>query len=807
MWQKIARFILRNRIALLIIIGVITIFMGYEATQIHMDYHFANLLSKKDPVAIDNARFKKIFGEEANGIVVGIVDKDIFQLEKFNALQKLCNDLMKIKNVTGVLTVSKAVNIRQITSEDSTGTKKRIFETFNIFPDKVKSQAELDSLKEIFLSLPFYEGLLYNKNSNVYLMSVSINKDIINSKARIPVVNEIERVVREYAANQKVEVHISGLPFIRTKMMNLVKKEVKIFIILALLICIFILYLFFRSFKVIGVAMIVVGVTVLWAVGLMGLFDFPITILSSMIPPLLIVIGIPNTIFLLNKYHHETMLHGNKILALQRVISRIGNAVFLSNVTTAAGFATFTITNSSILVQFGIIASCGIMFAFLTAMIVIPSVFSFIQPPSNKYTKHLQNKFLTKVVDAINTIVTKHRPKVYIVVVVVLILGVYGMTLIKKTGYLLDDVPPDDPISVDLKFLENKFNGVSPLEIAIESKDSLKGTDLIYQIQKIDSLQRRLAKYPELSRSMSVADAIKFLYQAYSKGNPDNYKLPDDPKTYETIFKRLPNGLNQNLAKAFIDSTQTITRVSLNIADIGTNRMKVLLPKITKDVHDIFPEKNYRTLITGSTVIYFTGTTYLINNLFGSLFLAVLIISLLMFGLQRSPKMVAIALVPNLIPMLITAAIMGYFGIPIKPSTILVFGISLGISVDGTIHYLTKYRQELKTNGWNIGLAVRKALMETGTSMMYTSVILFFGFLIFTASEFGGTKALGTLLSMTLLISMICNLVILPTLLLSLEKHLNKKVFLEPILEIDDVDDDENYEELNKEIKDENSNL
>ncbi|MDD3686900.1 MAG: MMPL family transporter [Bacteroidales bacterium] len=795
MWTKIARLILRNRIAFLTAVGIITIFMGYQASQIEMDYHYANMLSKDDPVYLDNVKFKKTFGDEANGIVIGIVDKDIFNIKKFQALQKLCVELKKIKNVSGVLTVCNAVNIRQVTKQDENGVNRRQFETYNMFPDKIESQAQLDSLKNVFLSLPFYKGLLYNETTHVYILNVSIDKKILNSKERIPTVHEIERVVKEYAAAQNIEVHLSGHPYIRTQMMDLIKSEVKLFIILAAVICMLILYLLFRSFKVLGVAMIVVGVSVIWSVGLMGLFDYKITILSGMIPPLLIVIGIPNTIFLLNKYHSETKAHGNKILALQRVISRIGNAVFLSNATTAAGFATFIITNSSILVQFGIIASLGIIFTFIIALIVIPSIFSFLQPPSDKYTKHLGNKYINKLVDFLTNIVNNHRPKVYITVSIVLAASIFGITQIKKTGYLLDDVPADDPIYVDLKFLEKNFNGVSPLEIAIEAKDSLQGLDMVYQIQKIDSLQMRLAKYPELSRSMSVADAIKFLYQSYSKGNPEKYTLPPDPKTYETIFKRLPNGLDQKLAKAFIDSTQTITRISLNIEDIGTNRMQVLLPKIKKDIYEVFPKEKYNTLVTGSTIIYFTGTTYLINNLFISLALAVLIIALLMFGLQRSPKMVLISLIPNLIPMLVTAALMGYFGIPIKPSTILVFGIALGISVDGTIHFITKYRQELSLNNWNIGLAVKKALRETGTSMMYTSFILFFGFLIFTASEFGGTKALGFLMSMTLLVAMICNLILLPTMLMTLEKFINKKEFPEPILDISDEVDVEDYED------------
>lgn len=801
MWHKLAGIILRNRITLLVVVGVITGFMAWQATKIEMDYHYANMLSDDDPVYLDKLKFHEIFGDENSGIAVGFADDQMFNFDRFVAFQKLCDDLSKIKNVSGVLTISQSVNARQVTVEDENGTKRRQFETYKIFPDQISSQEELDSIKDVFFSLPFYKGMLYNDSADVFLMSVSLNKEILNSKERIPVVLEIERVLFEYSEKQNVEIHISGMPYIRTKMMDLIKTEIKLFIILAVLIVIIILYILFRSFKVIGVAMIVVGVSVTWALGLMGLLGFKISVLTGMIPPLLIVIGIPNTIFLLNKYHSETLSHGNKILGLQRVISRIGNAVFLSNVTTAAGFATFVITNSSLLVEFGIIASCGILFVFTAALIIIPSVFSFLQPPSNKYTKHLQSKLITRLVDFLSIVVTKHRPKVYIVLTVVLLAAGYGVSLIERTGYILDDVPESAALSIDLKFLEENFKGVSPLEIAVESKDSLQGTELIYQIQKIDSLQQRLAVYDELSRSMSVADAVKFLYQAYSKGKVENYMLPPNPKTYETIFKRLPQGLDDNLAKAFIDSTNTITRISLNIADIGTNRMQDLLPKIRKDVSDVFPEDKYNVIITGSTIMYFTGTTYLINNLFISLSLALLIITLLMYALQRSTKMVLIALIPNLIPLIVTAALMGYFGIPIKPSTILVFGIALGISVDGTIHYLTKYRQEISNNRWNMGLSVRKSLQETGTSMMYTSAVLFFGFLIFTASSFGGTKALGFLISVTLLVAMICNLVVLPSLLLTLEKKLNKKVFKEPLLQIYDEDDELDLDELRIEEK------
>jgi predicted RND superfamily exporter protein len=795
MWNKIAGLILRNRVALLIIVGIITIFMGFQALKIEMDYHYANMLPEKDSAYIDNQKFKQIFGEEANGIIIGIANENFFEITQFNALTQLCSDLKNIEHVTQALTVNDALGLRQTTVKDENGTNKREFELYDVFPEVITSQNELDSLRDVFFDLPFYKGLLYNDTSNVYLLMVTISKDVLNSKERIPVVEKIEEHVLKYSEDNNVEVHISGHPFIRTKIMVMTKAEIKLFIVLAILICVIILYIFFRSFKVICVTLLVVGVGVIWALGIMGILDYKITILTAMIPPLLIVIGIPNSVYILNTYHSETKRHGNKILALQRVIAKIGNAICITNLTTAAAFATFIMTNNSLMVQFGVIASLGIIFIFLAAIIIIPAIFSFLQPPSVKYTKHLDNKIVLKLTDILVNIVTLRRRRVYLIFGIVILVSIFGITLIKRTGYILDDVPHHTKIYKDLKFLEKNFHGAYPLEIVIKSNDTLSGIDLVYQIQKLDSLQTRLRKYPELSRSMSIADASKFLYQAYSRGNPDNYKLPPDFKTYETIFKRLPK-LKNNLMSAFVDSTNTITRVSLNIEDIGTNRMEELLPKIRKDINEIFPEEDYSSIVTGSTVIYFVGTTYLIDNLFTSLLLAILIILGFMFWMFKSVKISLISLVPNIIPMLVTAAIMGYFGVPLKPSTILVFSIAFGISVDDTIHYLAKYRQELKLNNWDIGISVKKALRETGVSMMYTSVILLFGFSIFTASNFGGTVALGLLVSIALFVAMFSNLILLPSLLLSFEKYFSRKEFKEPSVQIYD-DEDELYTDEN----------
>jgi len=787
MWTKIAGFILRYRLPLLIIISIITVLMIWQTTRVRMDYHYASLLSEKDPVYIDNQEFKKTFGEEANAIFIGIEDDKFFEVEHFNNFRILCDTLKKIPNVKAVVSLPNAINIRQITIETD-GIKKRQFEIYKLFPDSINSQQELDSLRNIFMNLPFYNGLLFNRSKHVYLISVSLKNEILDSPIRIPTVKQIEETIQNYSNSNNIKTYISGLPFIRTKLMTMIRGEILIFIVLAALIAIIILLLLFRNIRIVLTSILVVGIAVVWAMGIMGIMQYKITILTSMIPPLLIVIGIPNVIYLLNKYHTEARANKNNILALQRAIRRKGTAVFLSNLTTAVGFATFIITNSRILSEFGLIASLGVMFSFLLSLVLIPCIFSYIPLPSDKYTKHLENKLITKILNTVNHITSNYRKLLYVVTGVIVIISIYGIINIRQTGYIMDDVPHRQKIYTDLKYLESCFKGVSPLEIMITTQDSLSGNQFVGQIQKIDSLQILLAKQSELSRSLSVADAVKFLNQSYSQGKSEAYRLPDNPKTYQTIFNRLPDkfDFNNQFVSSFIDSTKKITRISLNIEDVGTKRMKEIIPAIKKDVNHCFPANKYHTVITGSTIMYFTGTTYLIKNLFTSLSLAFIIIALLLYWMFRSVRMTMLALITNIIPMLVTASLMGLFDISLKPSTIMVFGIAFGISVDGSIHFVNKFRYEYIKLNKKIGAAVNEAIYEVGISLLYNATILILGFSIFAVSEFGGTKALGILVSVALLTSIICNLVLLPSLLLSLEKFYNRKAIGTAGIDTDD---------------------
>ena len=783
MWANISRFILRNKLFLLIALLVATIFMANKAKDVLFSYEFMPLLPADDPVYVEYQDFLNYFGQEGNVLVVGFQTDSLFELEKFNALYDLNTELNKLRGVESLVSLLQAQNM----------VKNQQTKSFQFVPvclDRIENEAELKSIKEEFDSLPFYKGLFYNTETNAYLMALTLNKSILASKDRVGLIQSIEDLINPFALHTNINVHYSGLPYIRTKSTIKTKAEVQMFIFLALAVTALIMLLFFRSFSAMFYSMLVVGIGVIWAIGTISLLGFKITILTALIPPLIIVIGIPNCIFLLNKYHTEFKQHGNKIKALNRVIQKVGNATFMTNATTAAGFATFVITQTQILVEFGIVASINILLVFFISMIIIPSIYSYLPAPKERHLSHLERTWVNNLTAWMEKVVLYHRKNVYIFTASLLIVAFYGVSKIQTTGNIVDDIPKDDPIYLDLQFFEEHFSGVMPFEIMVDTHKK-NGVNKLSTLKRIQQLEKVLAVYPEISSTTSIVNLAKFSKQAYYNGNPDYYSLPSSQEK-NFILKYAKNSVTgeNDLFKSFMDSTNSVARVSARMKDIGTKQMRALRDSIQPQIDAIFNPKKYDVSITGTSVLFLEGTTYLVHNLFSSLLLAIGLIAILMAWMFSSSRMVVVSLLPNLIPLVLTGALMGYFGISIKPSTILVFSIAFGISIDDTIHFLAKYRQELKANNWNIRIAVINALRETGVSMFYTSIVLFFGFSIFIASDFGGTVALGLLVSVTLLFAMLANLLLLPSLLLSLERIITTRSFNEPLIDILDEEED-----------------
>lgn len=781
-WEFIARIILRNRILILSLLALFTVFMALQWKHMRFTYTEANLLPDEHEINNQYNEFLKIFGNEGNLIVVGIDDKTLFKPEVFPHWLDLINDLKNETEITQIISVD---NLQELTRDDENESFR--LKPFIHFQEQYSKDSLLQIKTRLFNDLPFYQGLLYNKNTGAIRAALYMDQELVNTAARkdfvikklIPRIEAFESVTNE-------RLRVSGMPYIRTLNSQHIVDEIGLFVLGALAVTSLIFFFFFRSFRATLISMSVVIIGVSWAFGSLGLLGYEITVLTAIIPPLIIVIGIPNCIFLINKYQQEIKNHGNQAKSLQRVITKVGNATLMTNLTTAAGFATFMITDSELLTEFGTIASLNIVMLFVLCLLVIPIVYSFLPLPKDKHLEHLNKRYINRFVKWLEDMVRHKSITIYITAVVVLVVSLIGIFQMKITGSLIEDMPQNTGFFEDIRYFEKEFEGVMPLEIIINTKRP-KGVMKLPVLEKIDALQQEIEEIPELSTPLSIVNVVKYAKQAFYNGNPEYYELPtrQEQGFILTYAKNATKDQDKNLTKSYVDSTGQYARITTFMKDVGADRMAAIEARLHEKIEKLFPDDRFEVTLTGKALVFQKGTKYLVNNLVLSLLFAVFLISLFMAFLFRSVKMIIISLVPNLLPLVITAGLMGYFGVPIKPSTILVFSIAFGISVDDTIHFLAKYRQELKANHWRIRKSVFAALRETGVSMFYTSIVLFFGFSVFTISSFGGTVALGALVSITLVFAILSNLLLLPAMLLSLEKTIaNEKEFIEPTIPI-----------------------
>ncbi|MDG1272701.1 MAG: MMPL family transporter [Flavobacteriaceae bacterium] len=778
-WGSVARLILRNRFLILLGIVATTLFWASQWQYMQFTYSEANLLPDKHPENVRYQKFLDTFGEEGNLIVIALQDTAFFQADKLNAWEKLNQKLTAFPEIESVLSVE---NLQGLTKN----TQKERFDFVPLLDSTSRDQKTLNQFKQrLFLELPFYKDLLFNPETGTIRSLVYMKKDVVNTAARKDFIfkNLIPEVER-FEKSEQSDLRVSGMPYVRTLNAQNIVDEIGLFVLFATLLTSLIFFLFFRSFRATFISLLVVLIGVMWAFGVLGFLRYEITVLTALIPPLIIVIGVPNCIFLINKYQLEVAKHGNKAKSLQRVITKIGNATLMTNLTTASGFATFILTNSKILKEFGIVASLNIIGIFLLSLLMIPIVYSFLPRPNSKHLKHLKNKWMERIVCEMETIVRHKKIAVYSVALIGLVLGIIGIYQIKISGSLIEDMPKKAAFFDDIVFFENEFNGIVPLEISIDAKRP-KGIYSLSTLRRINRLHETIAEIPELSTPVSIVNAYKYAKQAYYNGNVNYYQLPS-PQENRFILPYINNASGDgNLLTNYVDSTGQLARITTFMRDVPTDRMEQIEADLLKAIGKIFPEKRFTVEMTGKSLLFLKGTHYLIKNLFLSLLLAVVLIALFMAYMFRSTKMIVVSLIPNLLPLIITAGVMGYTGIPLKPSTILVFSIAFGISVDDTIHFLAKYRQELIDSDWKIKRSVYAALKETGISMFYTSVVLFFGFIVFMSSNFGGTRALGGLVAVTLMFAMLANLVLLPSLLISLEGSFsNERVLKEPKIKI-----------------------
>lgn len=775
MWQSLGKSVLKFRGPLLILLLLITVVMGFYAGKVKMSYEFTKSIPTDNAKYLEYKSFKQKFGDDGNTLVAGIQTDSLFNLTYFNAYRELQQQLKKVAYVEDILSIPSSIKLVKDSATEKLAAQK-------IFPESIQSQQELDSLAAEFYNLPFYKQRLYNPGSKAYLMGVRLNKDVMNSKGRTAVINNITNTVKKFEEKTGLEVHLSGLPLIRTVVADRIQNEMKYFLFGSLLLSTLILALFFRSFSTTLLSLLVVVLGVVWSVGVLYLCGYQITLLTALIPCLVVVIGIPNCIYFINKYHTSYIQSGDKEKSLVDMVSKMGVVTLFCNLTAAIGFAVFALTRSAILKEFGVVAGISIMIIFVVSFILLPAALSYLPAPKPSQTKYLNNKWLTSFLLQIEQWVFHHKKMIYGITAIVLVFAIVGIFKLKSVSYIVDDLPKTDKIYTDIKFFEKHFGGVMPLEIVIDTRKRQGIRSEKVDIHKIAFFEDSfLVQQKGIAKPLSVVDGIKFFYQAASEGIGDStYTLPAFGNPLQELHKQLvqlnarrrnnemtaSDSATSKLMGSFVDSSEQYIRISMSMADIGTQKLPALLDSIQHKANEVFDTATYKVQLTGTSITFLEGSRFIVNGLKDSIFWAFVLIAFCMLYLFKSPRILICSLIPNVIPLVITAGIMGWTGIPLKPSTVLVFSVALGIAVDITIRFLVNYKQEMPAYNNHVQETVSATIKNTGLSILYTALVLIAGFVIFCASGFGGTKALGWLTSATLLIATLTNLVLLPVLLL-----------------------------------------
>ncbi|MCC6448784.1 MAG: MMPL family transporter, partial [Chitinophagaceae bacterium] len=602
-WKSLAHFILKFRVSILFILTVLTLVMGYFATQVKMRYDMASAIPEDNPEYIKYEKFLKTFGQDGNMMVVGFDKENVFEPNFFKSFSDWQEKIKTVDGVVGILSIPSAIQIKKAETDS---TSKLISEL--IFHKGVN----MDSAAIQFKNLPFYSGLLYNPMTHANLNAIYLDGEKIRTKNRVQIINHIKEISAEFAQKNQIEIHYSGLPYIRTEFAESLRAEMNLILIASLVLTSLILLLFFRSFTAMLFSMIVVFAGVVWAVSFIELAGYKITILTALIAPLIVVIGIPNCIYFLNKYHTQFALTNNKREALISMVDRMGIVTLFTNLTAAIGFGVFYFTKSQVLKEFGFVAGLSILVVFVISLLSIPAIFSFLPAPKTRHTKYLENKYLTSVLLKFEYWVTHNRRAVYALTLIAVVVSVIGILRLKSVGHIVDDLPKENTLYSDLKYFEKNFHGVMPLEIMIDTKKK-NGASSLNSINKVNEFTQSLKSFSEFSKPLSFVEAIKFARQAFYDGDSSSF---DVPNSFDISFLlpylkvKSDSGKSQysSLATSFLDSNKQIIRVSVGIEDVGSIRLPSMLDSVSKMANTIFDSTKYDITYTGTSVVFLEGS-------------------------------------------------------------------------------------------------------------------------------------------------------------------------------------------------------
>ena len=745
MSNKLIKVILNHPKVILSILASITLILGTFLPKVKMDFSIEQLFSQNDPVINRFLNFREEFDGVDNRIFLLYESDDPFSYKNLELNKKM---VYAFENIEGVSKVTSLTNIELFTE----GGEYLLSPVYENIPKSIDS---LNIAKERILSSDLLKNYLISEDGKVAAILIEVSDSFNEHESRESIVKQID----ELQLGTDWTWHQTGLPIIRTRYVQYMIADNITFLIPVISMLILLLSLLFRSLVGLALPLIVVLLTIIWTLGFMTAAGITINIISYIIPTLLMVVGISDSVHFLVKYYKTLHLLGDKREALTQSLQKIGTAIFLTSITTAIGFGALSMVNIEIVKEFGIFTAMGVFFAFIITVLFIPSTLMLLGKTPKTKLEAYSRGYRVKIVKKLITIVRGHPKKIIFTGITITIIGFFGALQINPHSKLLDDLRPGNTLLEDMRLAEDRMGSVLPVEIIITVDENENFQDIqdVAVISFTDELASYISKIPEIGKVVSVSDYLKAINQAMNDGDKSFYQVPLSREIISQYMLLYDSEFN-----SLINSDLTKLRIASQIKDIDSRRSAEIEKELNTYIASVIPE-GITAEVTGTAFLALRTNNYLVKNLLGSFLVALIIITFLMIVLFRSVKMAFISILPNIIPMMVMAAVLGFLQIPLRPATAMTFAVAFGIAVDDTLHYLIRYRMELSKQHYR--QANDSTMLGTGIAMMSTTAILSAGFLVLILSQFTPTVEFGMLSVITIITALIGDLTFLPALL------------------------------------------
>jgi uncharacterized protein len=736
---------------ILMVVLAISVFLGFYAKEIKFDYDFEAFFPADDAETQFFEEHRHRFESDNDFIFIALRnEKGAFEQD---FLEKVAGFVDSLSKDTLIRDVKCLTHMDEyIKAPFSPLPFKRPYITIDQ-PEKYAS----DSVR--IFKLPELAGFFINDKADALLVNVQ-HREYLSKENCDRVKDHIDALLKHYElTDYKYAGRTIGMGYYIHKM----QFETGLFMGLSFILVIIFLFLTFRSFWGVWVPLSIVTLSMLWIVGFMALVGQPINLILTVLPSIIFVVAMSDVIHLVSKYMDELRAGRKQLDAIKTAYREVGLATLMTSLTTAIGFISLLTVNMKPIRDFGIYTAIGVMLAFALAYTLLPALLILTKPPKIADQSILENRWY-KILHGLFKFLVRNRKAVVGVSVVTLILSIGGTLLIERNYFLLEDLRKDSPLTKEYAYFDQEFMGLRPFELAVEVKDPTKNVFSPEVLHEMDEIEKYLVSDYGLKRTFSVVTLLEIANRSEHGGQFDYQVLPDSGDTRRFV-EQLKTYDKDSTLFMFVDSTGRFGRISSTIGDIGLYAIQEKNDRLFRFIHENVDSNLIELHLTGTAHLLDRNMTSLARNLIWGLLVSVGIIGLIMGMLYRSVKMVIIALIVNILPLLMISAILGIAGVDLKVSTAVIFTISFGIAVDDTLHFISRFRQELG-KGKSIVYAVKRTFLSTGRAIVLTSVILCAGFLLLIFSDFLGTFYVGFLISLTLLFALLCDLLLLPVLIL-----------------------------------------